>query len=177
MNKKNLILFLITSLLFNSGCSSPKFYKEVKSLYNKQKLVRYNTKNDINKELFRKLENKLSESNHIIYYYQPDYSTSDKNFKGIIYDIENGIYFYIKGLSINNIIIDTIPNSTYSEYELENINIFMNNQTEELTSRGENCDYSGINIYDNIYEINLEKKTKNKFYFKNYYYCSDSFIR
>ena len=39
--------------------------------------------------VFRKLENKLSESNHIIYYYQPDYSTSAKNFKGIIYDIEN----------------------------------------------------------------------------------------
>ena len=172
MNKKYLMLFLVLILL-NSGCNSQKFYKEIKSLYYKGGNVKNNNK-DINKELFKQLENKLVNSNHIVYYYQPDYSVSDNNFRGVVYDIENKIYFHIKGIDINNIIIDTVPNSPYSKYQFDNINLFMSNQSDELTSRGENCDYSGVNIYDNIYEINLTKNISNKFYFKNYYYCLDN---
>lgn len=173
MSKKYLILFLVL-ILVNSGCNSPKFYNEINSLYNKGNTIKNYNKKDINKELFKKIQNKLIKSNHIIYYYQPNFSISDNNFTSIVFDVDNKVFFYIKGININNIIIDTIPNSAYSKYQLDNINLYLSNQKNKLTDKGEDCDYSGVNVYDNIYEINLLKKVKNKFYFKNYFYCKDN---
>lgn len=172
MTKNHLILFLIV-ILFISGCNSPKFYTEINSLYFKENLTKKPLKKDINKEILKKINKKLTITNHIIYYYQPDYSLSNNNIKCIIYDVENNIYFYVKGLNIDNIIIDTIPNLPFSNYQQENINLYINGKTEKILNKGENCDYSGVNIYDVIYEINLVEKQKSKFYFKNYFYCTD----
>lgn len=171
--KAKFLILLFSIILISSGCNSPKFYTEINSLYSKENLTKKLPKKDINKEVLKKINKKLTITNHIIYYYQPDYSLSNNNIKCIIYDVENNIYFYVKGLNIDNIIIDTIPNSPFSNYQEENVNLYINEETEEILNKGENCDYSGVNIYDVIYEINLVKKQKSKFYFKNYFYCTD----
>ncbi|WP_130736863.1 hypothetical protein [Flavobacterium sp. J27] len=173
MKKKKIMLFSFLILLLNNGCNSPKFYNEIKRMYFKEKLTHNSLKKDINKELFKRIQDRLVQTEHIIYYYQPDYSVSDNNFSGIILDVDNGIYFYIKRKNINEIIIDTIPNSAYSKYQIDNINLFINNEKEKLKKMGDKCTYSGVNVYDNIYEIDLVKNMSNKFYFKNYFYCLD----
>jgi hypothetical protein len=167
MKTKFTLLFVI---LLQISCSSPKFYKEIRSLYYSESRTIFSQYKDGNRDVLKLLESKLTNSNHILYYVQSDFSTSTDNLTSILYDVENKFYFHIK-VEDSKVIIDTIPNSRYSEYQLDNISTYIKGQSEKLISLGDTCDYSGVQIYDNIYEINLREKKKSKFYFHNYYKC------
>jgi hypothetical protein len=172
MKTKFTLLFVI---LLQISCSSPKFYKEVRSLYHNKSTIVLSSKDDRNRVILKDLESNLTNSNHILYYAQPDFSTSTGNLTTILYDVENKFYFHIK-VENSKIIIDTIPNSRYSEYQLDNISLYIKGNSEKLIALGNTCNYSGVQVYDNIYEINLSKRTKNKLRFKNYFYCKDNII-
>jgi hypothetical protein len=169
MRNKSLILFLA---LFTIACQSPKFYKEVRALYPKNRVSNFK-KEDYDRLTFVQLHLELKRTNHIIYYYQPDYSLKEYKFKGIVYDVDNQKYYFIERFTKDHIKIDTISGSLFSKYQLKNMNMYIEGQKDKLSQLGNNCYYSGINIHDYIYEIDLVEKKQSSFIFNNYFYCQD----
>ena len=85
----------------------------------------------------------------------------------------NNVNFFIN-LKNNNISISETPNNPYSNYQKNNILLYLGKEQGKLTSISDNCFYSGPKIFDYLYEINLTDKNLNKeFVFKNFYTCID----
>ena len=125
------------------------------------------------KNIFFKLKKSLRDSETIIYYYQPNFTFDNNDFSGVLYDLEHSKFYFIN-LKNNNISISETPNNPYSNYQKNNILLYLGKEQGKLTNISDNCFYSGPKIFDYLYEINLTDKNLNKeFVFKNFYPCID----
>ncbi|RBA27984.1 hypothetical protein [Flavobacterium tibetense] len=159
------IILLIVMLTF--GCKTSDFHKQI------CKISSINLNDKYQKNIFFKLKKSLRDSETIIYYYQPNFTFDNNDFSGVLYDLEHSKFYFIN-LKNNNISISETPNNPYSNYQKNNILLYLGKEQGKLTNISDNCFYSGPKIFDYLYEINLTDKNLNKeFVFKNFYPCID----
>ncbi|WP_445455995.1 hypothetical protein [Flavobacterium sp. HNIBRBA15423] len=163
--KKTIIIILIAFLLIS--CANPIFFNEIKSLNSKM-----GVKSSDERKVFKEIQKKIPNSKHIIYYNQPSFNIDSEYFTGLVYDFESEQYFYLE-YKDSKLDISITPNNSYAEYQKENIDLFINGRYDEINKKSKNCLYSGNNIYDYLYEINLESGNNINKNFINFFLCTD----
>jgi len=178
MNIRIQILFLIV-LYFCYGCSTPKFYKEIKSTYESyDTLISKYGKEAVSKRSFdphklvmKKLSGYLQHSNHIIYHYsRTTRKWKGNEFSGVVFDIENNKYYYVTNSEKQprKIQVDTAykyPEDNYYKFIIEN---YRQGKIEYLKKLGETSNISGYRTNEVIYDIDLKSETIQKHMFRDF---------
>lgn len=169
---------LIFIVIFFTGCSTPKFYSEIKSTYESyQTLVSEYGKEAVSKSSFdphklvmKKLSSYLQDSNHIIYHYAISTKKWQGNeFSGVVFDIENNKYYYVTNSEKRprKIQMDTIykhPDNNYYKFIIDN---YRQGKIEYLKKLGEASRHSGIGTWEVIYDIDLSTNSVQKHTFRD----------
>ena len=153
---------LISICFIFLGCSTPKFYSELKSTYKDKKI---DTRED--KEVLKKLKAELNNSSHIIYVYMPGYTATSDMTRGFIYDVDNAQYYNIifnGGKDID------ISETEYQKetYEIFVIEKYLIGEYEYLKKLNEKYFTSKGKTTNTIYDINLKTNEYKRFVFYNF---------
>ena len=153
---------LISICLLFLGCTTPKFYSELKSTYNGKKT---DTRED--KEVLKKLKTELNNSSHIIYVYMPDYTAASDMNRGFIYDVDNAQYYNIIFNEGKNIDISKTeyPKGTYEIFIIEK---YLIGEYDYLKKLNEKYFTSKGKTTNTIYDINLKTNEYKRFVFYNF---------
>ena len=146
---KKLLITILFALLTIS-CAKPIFFKEIKEINSKMGIG-----SSFEKKLFKEVEKKIPNSDHILYYLHPFFEKDYTHCTGIIYDYKSKKYFYIEYFGSKIEILES-TNDPSLLYQKENINLYLQNKYDEILTKSKKCLISGYNTYDYIYEIDLE---------------------
>jgi len=160
------VIFICILIIFNS-CTNPKFFNEFNEINNALHLRKKE-----HKLVFKKLENQLLDTKKIVYYFQPSFNINDDDFTGVVYDIDKKVYYYINYKN-KNINVDFSFKNSFSNYQIYNIDLFVNANLDKIKYQSDKCSYSGPKSFDYLFFIDLEKNQNRKLVFKNYFYCYD----
>ncbi len=172
-----ILLLIVLSICY--GCSTPKFYNEIKSTYESyDTLVSKYGKEAVSESSFdphklvmKKLSSYIQNSNHIIYYYsRSTRKWKGKEFSGVVFDVENNKYYYVTNSEKRRprkIQIDTVyeyPDANYYKFIIDN---YRQGKIEYLKKLGEISGHSGIRSWELIYDIDLNSNTVQKHTFED----------
>lgn len=172
------ILFLIV-LSICYGCSTPKFYNEIKSTYESyDTLVSIYGKDAVRKSSFdphklvmKKLSSYIQNSNHIIYHYsRTTRKWKGNEFSGVVFDVENNKYYYVTNSENRprKIQMDTVykyPDDNYYKFNIDN---YRQGKIDYLKKLGEISNHSGYRTSEVIYDINLKSDTMQRHTFEDF---------
>jgi hypothetical protein len=166
MKKEVGLMILFLYLLIGCSCSTPKFYKEIKSTYNttvnKEKVI---YSKDIHRDVLKLLTKALENTNHIIYFQEgiPTDNIKKPDYNIMIWDLDHQKYYtVVYRESGKQILFNEVPNTSQNQYFEFVRDYFLNNECDSLKNMGLESNHSGIRISHTIYEINLKENNINE---------------
>ncbi len=161
MKKEFGLIILFLCSLIGYSCSSPKFYKEIKSTYKTANNDRAIYSKDINKDILKLLEKELENTNHIIYFQEgiPTDNIKKTDYNIVVWDLNNQKYYTLAyKKSEDQILLKEVSKTLNNEYFDFVRDYYLKNECDSLTKMGLASNHSGIRILHNIYEVNLKDK-------------------
>jgi len=170
MKKTNILYILALSIFF--GCSTPKFYNEVKSTFvkpNNDIIKLQGTPNE--KLVLKRLEQELKTTEHIILVYVPSTSFSNDSFISLVYDFDNRRYYYVDAENGKLLVKPEHinPKDDYRKFVLQK---YLGGKSDYLKELGEVSNHSGVQTTEAIYDIDLKNNNVKKVTYKSFLFMN-----